>query len=76
MKIENINSLSARRPIYHSESDLQFALAWELKESLPNIEIRLEKPFKKQYIDIIYTNANETIGIELKYKTDEIQHTY
>ncbi len=34
--------LSKCRPIFHSEADFQFSLAWMIKEQYPNCDIRLE----------------------------------
>ena len=34
--------LSRWRPIFHSEADFQFSLAWMIKEQYPNCDIRLE----------------------------------
>lgn len=63
-----MNTLSCRRPIFHLEADFQFALAWQIKEMMPDCEIRLEfKPFpaESMFLDIWLP----TIGaaIELKY---------
>ncbi len=71
MKLD-IHSLMQRlaesRPIFHSEADFQFALAWNIKEAMPDCEVRLEfKPFpdESMFLDIWLP----TIGtaIELKY---------
>jgi hypothetical protein len=71
-----IKNLSEKRPLYHSEADLQFALGWELKNTIQDSEIRFEQPFENQYIDIIYTDNNNKIGIELKYKTSQLEYTF
>ena len=65
-----MQSLAARRPIFHIEADFQFALAWHIKELMPDCEVRPEfKPFPYEgvYLDIWLP----TIGtaIELKYFT-------
>jgi hypothetical protein len=39
---EIIRQLSIWRPIFHSEADFQFSLAWMIKEQYPNCEIRLD----------------------------------
>jgi hypothetical protein len=47
--------LSKSRPIFHSEADFQFALAWRIKESMPDCEVRLEfKPYadESMFLDI------------------------
>ena len=37
-----MHQLSIWRPIFHSEADFQFSLAWMIKEQYPNCDIRLE----------------------------------
>ncbi len=89
---EALNCLSKNRPIFHSEDDFKFALAWKLKEKNPNIEIRLE--YKANNEDITYIdrhglerNAVSTIDIliiedgclypiELKYKQKRMEITF
>ena len=39
---EIIRQLSIWRPIFHSEADFQFSLAWLIKKKYPECEIRLE----------------------------------
>jgi len=36
-------SLSRDRPVFHSEKDFQFALAWKIHEMYPRAQVRLEK---------------------------------
>lgn len=72
-----MKSLATRRPVFHSESDFQFALAWQIHESIPNCEVRLEfKPFpdESMYLDIWLPTA-ET-AIELKYLTRNLDVEY
>lgn len=76
MNIENIKTaiknLSEKRKIFHSESDFQFAFAWELQKELPQAEIRLEycPAFAKDmHIDIFVIENGATYPIELKYKS-------
>ena len=65
--------LAERRPIFHSEADFQFALAWQIHEMTPDCEVRLEKPFtiggdkKSMHLDIWLPNTGT--AIELKYGT-------
>lgn len=70
--------LSHGRPVFHSEADFQFALAWKIKEHLQDSgEVRLEYPFietkdelkRNQYIDIVVILGGKKIPIEVKYKT-------
>ena len=67
-----LQSLAARRPIFHSEADFQHALAWELDNKAPGSEVRLEfRPFPEErfYLDIWLRGAGEALAIELKYLT-------
>ncbi len=72
-----LNNLAAERPIFHSEADFQFALAWKIQETLPRASVRLEyRPpgFEKRiYVDIWVTIDNHQVAIELKYKTRAFQ---
>ena len=63
--------LAKRRPIFHSEADFQFALAWQIHKMTPDCKVRLEKPFtiggdkKSRHLDIWLPNTST--AIELKY---------
>lgn len=67
-----MSSLAKKRPIFHSEADFQFALAWELKAYNTNTGIRLEYNAKideiQTYIDIWITDQRHRVAVELKYK--------
>lgn len=76
-----LESLSKRRPIFHSEADFKFELAWEIKTIYESVNVRLEKNIeifkdKNRYIDIYLENSNSIIGIELKYKTKGLKCRY
>ena len=67
---EVMTELAKTRPIFHSEADFQFALAWQIREMMPDCKIRLEiDPFpydpKRMYLDIWL--PTEEMVIELKY---------
>lgn len=65
-----MSGLAKRRPIFHSEADFQFALAWHIHKTLPDCEVRLEfKPFpsERMYLDVWL--PTECAAIELKYLT-------
>lgn len=68
-----LNRLACQRPIFHSEADLQHALAWEIHQRLPNAAIRLEYPIshldQQLHLDIWIVQPNAVLPIELKYKT-------
>ena len=69
-----MRSLSTARPLFHSEADFQFALAWRIRELTPNCKVRLEYRVhledKPLYLDVWL----QTLGaaIELKYKTRQL----
>ena len=68
-------SLQKKRPIFHSEADFQFALSWEIKSHYPDANVRLEycpSIPANVHIDILLFYHNETIPIELKYKTAKL----
>lgn len=87
LNIEDIlKSLSKERPIFSSEADFQFALAWQIEKYLKrnkvkDYRVRLEYcpsiSFKKtlMHIDIIVFIKEGYIPIELKYKTKEGEYT-
>lgn len=62
--------LAARRPVFHSESDLQHELAWVLRE-ITGADLRLEVPMPgftgRASLDILLSHAGMRVGIELKY---------
>lgn len=68
-----LKSLANLRPVFHSEADFQHALAWHIHSSFPSLYVRLEYPLPgdvDQHLDIIVWDDQETVAIELKYKTD------
>lgn len=80
--VQTLDALAKKRPVFHSEADFQFALAWLLQERHPKAEVRLEyraakllesghpaKSQKKAYIDIWIEDQGAFCAIELKYKT-------
>ena len=61
-----MEGLAKKRPVFHSEADFQFALAWEIREK--NLAVRLEyprKPNEKRYLDVWLPKVR--VAIELKY---------
>jgi hypothetical protein len=74
LDIENaLVGLASDRPVFHSEADLQHALAWRVRELHPGTELRLERPIRgasgRIYLDIWCRSGEEVVGVELKYKT-------
>lgn len=72
---EIMYQLSRWRPIFHSEADFQFSLAWLIKEQYPNCDIRLEivPEFNPNlHLDILVIFEGKWIPIELKYTTKNV----
>ena len=71
--IHLVVTLAARRAVFHSEADFQHALAWLIRETWPDSEIRLEMPVVtaegRIYLDIYWRRTRAVIAIELKYAT-------
>ena len=68
-----LSVLAEQRPVFHSEADFQFALAWVIRERHPGIEVRLERPVildgRRGHVDIWLRDADGEKAIELKYWT-------
>lgn len=67
-----LESLAKKRPVFHSECDFQFALAWEIQVQYPKARLRLERPVPDskplEYTDLLVYYDRETVAFELKYK--------
>lgn len=71
-----IGKLKEQRKIFVSEADLQFAIAFIIKEQYPNAKIRLEycPEFElDMHIDILVIIGKDRYPIELKYKTKKYE---
>ncbi|KKR47539.1 MAG: hypothetical protein UT90_C0006G0055 [Parcubacteria group bacterium GW2011_GWA1_40_21] len=73
-----LSQLEEKRPVFHSEADLQHELAWLLHNEFPRSSVRLEKPYtsesgKSEYVDIFAGIIGKKYFIELKYKTKELK---
>ena len=71
-----MNLLADDRPIFHAEADFQHALAWQIREEFPGIDIRLEVDVssddaKRHYLDIWL--PSQGVAIELKYATRNLE---
>lgn len=65
-------NLALRRPVFHSEADLQQEFAWEARLLDPSLLIRLEtRPAPRMRLDLLLTAADRSqqTAIELKYLT-------
>ena len=68
-----MNDLACDRPVFHSEADFQHALAWCIRDVIPDGGVRLEfKPFPtgSMYLDIWLPGIG--VAVELKYKTRKL----
>ena len=73
-----MTGLARCRPVFHSEADFQHALAWQIREAMPESRLRLEfKPLpgneRRVHLDIWV--PTEGLAIELKYPTQSFQKT-
>lgn len=68
-----LQGLAKQRPLFHSEADFQHALAWYVHKMDQDITVRLELPFRSnglsEYLDLFLSKGNQSIAVELKYKT-------
>jgi hypothetical protein len=63
-----MQELSGQRPIFHSERDFQFALAWLIQKRYPQAELRLEpRPRAGVHLDLLVGFEQQRIAVELKY---------
>lgn len=68
-----MRGLAKKRPIFHSEADFQFALAWQIRETILDSEVRLEwKPFADENLHIDIWLRSHGVAIELKYPTETV----
>lgn len=68
----------ASKRLFYSEADLQLALAWEIKQQIPEADISLEHSIcvpggLRLYIDIWIEYRGEIYPLELKYKTAKLR---
>lgn len=73
-----LKNLAEERPIFHSEMDFQFALAWCWREMFPHLQFRLEYPLdlsgNKRCDIVILQDDRILMAIELKYLTEEFEY--
>ena len=69
--------LSRERPVFHSEADLQHALAWQIHRASPECGVRLEyRPFPEKSMHLDLWLRGPGIGLELKYTTRLLDHVH
>ena len=67
-----LGRLAELRPIFHSEADFQFALAWQVKVHAPHVQVRLEtRPVPRLHLDLAFEDlrTGRSTGVEVKYLT-------
>lgn len=69
---ELLGRLSATRPVFHSEADMQHAVAWEAHALDPRLQVRLEThPSPNVRLDLAFgrSDTGRFTAMELKYLT-------
>jgi hypothetical protein len=65
--------LSDERPVFHSEADFQFALAFKIQQLYPQLAVRMEKTEivnnERFRVDVFAYNNGRVALMELKYPT-------
>jgi hypothetical protein len=67
-----LSGLALSRPVFHSEADLQHALAWQIHAMDPALHVRLEtRPLPGMRLDLQVSSADRSrhTALELKYLT-------
>lgn len=77
---EALTALSERRPVFHSEADLQHELARQIISIDPEVEMRLERPVRLSgarpiYLDAMLRRDGKQYALELKYITSKLDVT-
>lgn len=74
-----VRALSRRRPVFHSEADLQQELAWQVHMTHPEMQVRLEvrvpepsRPGHRERVDLLLRGAQGSVVVEVKYLTDAL----
>jgi hypothetical protein len=75
-----MESLSKKRPVFHSEADFQHALAWEIHSLREDARVYVEKPCpleqKHAHVDIVAEWGERRIACEVKYYTKRLGSPY
>lgn len=65
-----MRNLAEKRPVFHSEADFQFSLAWLIGQLAPDLAVRLEVPqgSGREYLDLLVRRPDGfATAVELKY---------
>ncbi|MBN1174981.1 MAG: hypothetical protein JXA67_22675 [Micromonosporaceae bacterium] len=66
--ITALQALASSRPVFHSEADLQHALAWQLQLHDRQTQVRLEtRPRRGIHLDLLVRHDGQRTAVELKY---------
>lgn len=76
---EVLRALAVRRPVFHSEADLQQELAWQVHLARRNVEVRLEvrvpqpsRPGHRERVDVLLRGPAGPVALEVKYLTNAV----
>ncbi|MCY4043146.1 MAG: hypothetical protein OXF45_04995 [Candidatus Dadabacteria bacterium] len=70
-----LRELAKKRPVFHSEADMQHELAMQIGKTYPRFSIRLEYPMDNNTaIDIVIFNDGRKMALELKYLCRHLEH--
>lgn len=71
-----LSELAKKRPVFHSEADMQHELAMQIRKSYSRFSIRLEYPMDNNTAtDIVILNDSKKImALELKYFCRQLEH--
>jgi hypothetical protein len=67
-----LGQLAQLRPVFHSESDFQLALAWQVRLEAPDVQVRLEtRPLTNIHLDLAFQDpvTGHSTAVEVKYLT-------
>ncbi|MGB3185154.1 MAG: hypothetical protein WBG36_04525 [Ornithinimicrobium sp.] len=74
-----LSALAERRPVFHSEADLQQELAWQVRLAHPDVGVRLEvrvpepsRPGRRERVDLLFRCGRGAVVVEVKYLTDAL----
>jgi hypothetical protein len=72
-----MREIAASRPVFHSEADFQHTVAWHIHRRMPAASVLLERPYralnKGLRLDLLVKSGDNSLAIELKYKTSKLR---
>ena len=71
-----MREIAVSRPVFHSEADFQHTVAWHIHRRMPAASVTLERPYrtpdKVLHLDLLVRSRENSLAIELKYKTSKL----